>query len=206
MVDSPLMEDAPDWRTFAIRKRGVLSASQISKEIAWRFEVIKSRNAIIGIWERDRNGSARRQPLSQNGQTKTSPARPPSVRDDEEGNQASDCVAQKADGPSRRSVREPKGSVLHTRSEEVVTVLGEEKGTAVLDSPSRPDGIRILEVRDGLCRWPLTKETGFEAYRACGCPCNPARPYCEEHRRRSRAKRTGQPFVQMRKARRGVAA
>jgi GcrA cell cycle regulator len=50
-------------------------------------------------------------------------------------------------------------------------------------------GISYMQQRDGLCRWPLTDDVSFYAFRACGCACANDRPYCTEHTKRASAGR-----------------
>lgn len=53
--------------------------------------------------------------------------------------------------------------------------------------PVAPEGgIGFMEQRDGLCRWPISKETSFEDFRACGCKTAPGKSYCDHHRQLSR--------------------
>jgi hypothetical protein len=55
--------------------------------------------------------------------------------------------------------------------------------------PEALPGVGFMQQRDGLCRFPISEETSFELFRACGCPCNIEKPYCAEHTKRASAGR-----------------
>jgi GcrA cell cycle regulator len=61
--------------------------------------------------------------------------------------------------------------------------------------------ISLLQLSDGVCRWPVGGDgqslgTGF-----CGCPVSRGSPYCPEHRARSSGKGTQQEQTALRSAR-----
>jgi hypothetical protein len=40
----------------------------------------------------------------------------------------------------------------------------------------------FMDLRAGVCRWPITASEGADSYRYCGLPCAPEGSYCETHR------------------------
>lgn len=67
--------------------------------------------------------------------------------------------------------------VRRAQREEDIRRVEERKQEAMAKRP----GIGFMEMRDGLCRFPISKETSFDKFRACGCPCSLTKPYCEGH-------------------------
>lgn len=41
--------------------------------------------------------------------------------------------------------------------------------------------LSVLDLRDGLCRWPQGGDKEGEPITFCGCDCAPDRPYCSAH-------------------------
>jgi hypothetical protein len=42
--------------------------------------------------------------------------------------------------------------------------------------------VRFMDLRTGMCRWPIGDPHNFETFRFCGCACAPAAVYCEPHK------------------------
>ena len=41
--------------------------------------------------------------------------------------------------------------------------------------------VSFMELRNGMCRWPIGDPHDFDSFRFCGCPRSSAAIYCETH-------------------------
>ena len=42
--------------------------------------------------------------------------------------------------------------------------------------------VTFMDLRIGMCRWPISNPHHFETFRFCGCACSSDATYCEKHR------------------------
>ena len=43
--------------------------------------------------------------------------------------------------------------------------------------------VRFMELRTGMCRWPIGDPRHFDTFRFCGCVCSSGAIYCETHKK-----------------------
>jgi hypothetical protein len=47
--------------------------------------------------------------------------------------------------------------------------------------------VRFMELRNGMCRWPIGDSHHLETFRFCGCVCSSEAIYCDAHKKLSLA-------------------
>ncbi len=43
--------------------------------------------------------------------------------------------------------------------------------------------VQFMDLRAGMCRWPIGDPHQFDAFRFCGCACSSETNYCETHKK-----------------------
>jgi GcrA cell cycle regulator len=132
-----------------------LSASQIAAELGQDV----SRNAVLG--KAHRLGLAQGESKRANSPRPCQPARPPDqpVPAEPPPQNNLDLVPMTPNRPSAKAAELPlrEGAIV-----------------------PQPEGVTIMELREGVCRWPLGDPTTPE-FRYCGARAAECLPYCAQH-------------------------
>lgn len=129
-----------------------LSASQIAAELGG-----VTRNAVIGKVHR----------LGLSGRAKSKPAAVARPR------------AKVVKAPTRTTTVVARGNLATVEVEELVPVVLPVRENVVIPMSRR---ISIMELREGVCRWPLGDPLQSD-FAYCGGDCSVGRTYCDAHSR-----------------------
>jgi GcrA cell cycle regulator len=166
--------------TVAKLLRDGLSAGQIAEKLPFAI----SRNAVIGLVHRDETLRAigfKNAPRRPQGQKQPEPMpvpMPKKTERREEPAAAKGATSQQPSihGPAGETIRSAQGAVKET------TPLTGQPPTGVV---STPIGVPLVEIRDGLCRFPLWGNDGAPDFLMCGKAAPAGQVYCERHRVRT---------------------
>jgi hypothetical protein len=77
----------------------------------------------------------------------------------------------------------PDGGLTQTRQDAARHYMGNQLHSnnwkPLLDSVP----VRFMEVRIGMCRWPIGDPHHLDTFRFCGCACSSEAIYCETHKK-----------------------
>ncbi len=159
-----------------------------------------TRSAVLGKVHRNGwlNPSAQQsraaRPQRRGASSTPSPAPPPGIRDVGSGKHARDRYAQNTDPSQGSSARAPQGEFHSSDREKPSRVPAEgrapqtpidpptaaERATCFL-APTDGAGVSFIDIRDGLCRWPLGDSRDIDEFRFCGSACELTNSYCDRH-------------------------
>jgi hypothetical protein len=97
--------------------------------------------------------------------------------------QGKDYVAEmsKTESPISRSARD--GGVMQTRRDAACQYIGNQEHSKNWKPLLASVPVRFMDLRTGMCRWPIGNPHHLETFRFCGCACSSAAVYCETHRK-----------------------
>lgn len=184
--------------TVAKLLRDGLSAGQIAEKLPFAI----SRNAVIGLVHRDEALRAigfRNAPRRPQGQKQPEPKpvpmpKPASVNKPAAKTAVTDCNFGSASrtlrhDPIERDPPTPPPPPSFAEATEGACPPKPDLSPGALAKGEGRRGVPLVQIRDGLCRFPLWDLDGAPDFLMCGCAARDGQSYCEGHRARTSAAR-----------------
>lgn len=97
--------------------------------------------------------------------------------------QGKGCVAEMSKTETPMSRPAPDGGVIQTRRDAARHYIDNQEHCNNWKPLLASVPVRFMDLRTGMCRWPIGNPHHLETFRFCGCACSPAAIYCETHRK-----------------------
>ena len=76
----------------------------------------------------------------------------------------------------------PIGGLIQTRQDAARHYMGNQEHGNNWKPLLASVPVSFMDLRIGMCRWPIGNPHHFETFRFCGCACSSEATYCETHR------------------------
>ncbi|MBI1867347.1 MAG: hypothetical protein HYS06_03480 [Methylocystis sp.] len=76
----------------------------------------------------------------------------------------------------------PDGGLIQTRQDVARHYMGDQEHSNNWKPLLASVPVRFMDLRTGMCRWPIGDPHHLETFRFCGCACSSEAIYCETHK------------------------
>src|ERR1019366_2171536 len=97
--------------------------------------------------------------------------------------QGKGCVAEMSKTQSPMSPSAPVGGSIQTRRDAARHYMGVQQHCDSWKPLLASVPVSFMDLRNGMCRWPIGDPHHLETFRFCGCASPSAAIYCETHRK-----------------------
>ena len=77
----------------------------------------------------------------------------------------------------------PVGGLIQRRQDAARAYIGNQERSNSWKPLPASDPVTFMDLRSGMCRWPIGDPHHLETFRFCGCACSPEVIYCGAHKK-----------------------
>ena len=88
----------------------------------------------------------------------------------------------------------PDGGLIQTRQNADQHYMGNQESSNSWKPLLASIPVGFMELRPGMCRWPIGDPHDFDRFRFCGCACSSDAIYCETHKKLALAPNRSRPI------------